>query len=201
MECRGVEPRAGDLGGLNGNLRTPLALLRHSGPLHSSALARWTVSGLFHLGRVPVAMACPSAASSPDRSILHMKIEQRHLADLGPKKAAMGPPLPRSASSISSRHVSKLSTPAYNASKKDASEVDAVTETMNETQAQDAKGGGATPPAATIRRDVWDLDEGRVVLERPADLSVESLEYLEAWLSLLLKKIKKESVKDGGGEK
>ncbi len=44
------------------------------------------------------------------------------------------------------------------------------------------------------RRDVWDLDEGRVIVERPAVLSNESLEYLEAWISLLLKKIKRESL-------
>lgn len=45
-----------------------------------------------------------------------------------------------------------------------------------------------------MRRDVWDLDEGRVVFDRPATLSDDSIEYLEAWLMLMLKKIKKEKV-------
>ncbi len=52
---------------------------------------------------------------------------------------------------------------------------------------------GASSPAG-IRRDVWDLDEGRVTLERPAELGEDSLEYLEAWLELLLKKIKREKL-------
>lgn len=55
-----------------------------------------------------------------------------------------------------------------------------------------AESGSLTPPPAGIKRDVWDLDEGRVVLERPANLGPDSLEYLEAWLTLLLRKIKKE---------
>ena len=49
--------------------------------------------------------------------------------------------------------------------------------------------------AGNVRQtDVWDLDEGRVVIERPAQLGPESIEYLEAWIALLLKKIKKEPV-------
>lgn len=45
-----------------------------------------------------------------------------------------------------------------------------------------------------MKRDVWDLDEGQVVFDRPAALSDDSIEYLEAWLMLVLKKIKKEKV-------
>lgn len=45
-----------------------------------------------------------------------------------------------------------------------------------------------------MKRDVWDLDEGQVVFDRPGTLSDDSIEYLEAWLMLMLKKIKKEKV-------
>lgn len=45
-----------------------------------------------------------------------------------------------------------------------------------------------------VKRDVWDLEEGQVVFDRPAALSDDSIEYLEAWLMLMLKKIKKEKV-------
>ena len=57
-----------------------------------------------------------------------------------------------------------------------------------------ATGGRDTAMPEGVKRDVWDLDEGQVVFDRPATLSDDSIEYLEAWLMLMLKKIKKEKV-------
>jgi len=85
----------------------------------------------------------------------------------------------------------------YNRSEQPNQEAETTMEATEERDVRSARTATNDTPAATagMKRDVWDLDEGRVVLERPAELGPESLEYLEAWLFLLLKKIKKESVK------
>lgn len=46
------------------------------------------------------------------------------------------------------------------------------------------------PSTTASKRDTWDLPEGMVILETPSEMSAESLDILEAWLSLALKKIK-----------
>lgn len=59
----------------------------------------------------------------------------------------------------------------------------------------------AKPPAVTglqirqaapgVRQDVWNLDEGPVVLSYPAKMSAPSFEDFESWISLQLRKIKR----------
>lgn len=87
--------------------------------------------------------------------------------------------------------VSRLGAP-YNT--QETKEVDETGESMEVAadRGQQAAVRLDAPPLTGVKRDVWDLDEGRVVLERPANLGPDSLEYLEAWLTLLLRKIKKE---------
>ena len=47
------------------------------------------------------------------------------------------------------------------------------------------------------RLDICDLDEGRFIVERPDQpLGAESIEYLEVWLELLLRKIKMEPAQE-----
>jgi hypothetical protein len=55
--------------------------------------------------------------------------------------------------------------------------------------------GGVAPEVKAavpnVRQDVWNLDEGPVVLHYPAKMSAASFEDFEAWINLQLKKIKR----------
>ena len=76
VECRGDDPRAGDLGGLGGTLRTPHCV-DCATPARSPVrpAKKGLVAGLFHWGRVPAAMADPSSLSSP-HGIAHWRLVQ-----------------------------------------------------------------------------------------------------------------------------
>lgn len=47
------------------------------------------------------------------------------------------------------------------------------------------------PTIPNVRQDVWNLDEGPVVLQYPAKLSAASFEDFESWITLQLRKIKR----------
>lgn len=49
-------------------------------------------------------------------------------------------------------------------------------------------------PATGSRRDVFSLDEGRVILEWPEKMSPESYEDFQAWVEIQLRKIKRSIV-------
>lgn len=75
-----------------------------------------------------------------------------------------------------------------------------------------AAGSAQMPPPATklraspvtpgqgVKQDVFTLDEGDVVVQRPAKLSAESLEDLSAWWEIMLRKIQR-SVSGDDSEK
>lgn len=52
----------------------------------------------------------------------------------------------------------------------------------------------ADTPATGSRRDVFSLDEGRVILEWPESMSAESYEDFQAWVEIQLRKIKRSIV-------
>ncbi len=51
--------------------------------------------------------------------------------------------------------------------------------------------GTVTPMVPGVRQDIWNLDEGPVVLQYPAKISKASYEDLESWVNLQLKKLKR----------
>lgn len=61
--------------------------------------------------------------------------------------------------------------------------------------AADVVAGGRVETAPIgMKRDVFSLEEGPAVLQWPERLSVESVEDLEAWLALVIKRVKRSTV-------
>jgi len=78
------------------------------------------------------------------------------------------------------------------------SESDIISEEHGETEISSSDGGLRTPgkpkerkPMAGVREEAFTLDEGQAVLTWPLNISVESAEDLEAWLTLIIKKAKR----------
>ena len=55
-------------------------------------------------------------------------------------------------------------------------------------------------PTREVKQDVFTLDEGEVVVQRPANLSTESFEDLSAWWEIMLRKIRRSVSGDDSGE-
>ncbi len=56
--------------------------------------------------------------------------------------------------------------------------------------------GGSSTPRASVLREVSSLQEGEALLQWPSTLSKESVQELEDWLELLIKKLKRRYVDD-----